>query len=191
MNRVAFVHGWAEGAWSASKFSRAFEEAGFEVTNDVRRTDIIISHSAGCYFVADYPAAKLVVLIGLPLWPGKPIIVSLLQKLFLEVLEHRRDKLLWYIKKLAHNTWDIATKPTSLFQFLINRRRQKLPITKTGQKIILIRNSNDRFSSPKACQQIARQNGYQLIEVAGLHDDCWINPEKYVEIVSKYAKRLA
>lgn len=191
MTKLAFVHGWAEGAWSASRLAKSFKDAGFDLVPDPRTADVIISHSAGCYCSCGYSNAKLIVLIGLPLWPGKPVLISLIQKLVLEVAQHRSGELAWFSSKLGHNALYILANPLSLVVFFANKWRRKLPRPSQHQKILLIRNQNDRFSEPAACKKIAQELGYEYIEMPGLHDDCWIYPDAYVKKVKEYAAKLA
>ena len=189
---VAFVHGWAEGSWQDSQFAQQLVNNGFELTPDPAKADIILAHSAGCYLVPVNPKAKLIVLIGLPFWPGKPLIKSLVKKLMLEASRHQKDQdLPWFSQKLAHNTWYIFTKPAGLYRFFKNRQQMKLPSASPNTSVVLIRNQDDQFCTPNVTKLLPQAKGYKFIDMPGLHDDCWIDPEPYVKLIKKYANELA
>lgn len=187
---VAFVHGWAEGVWQENMLRGHLQKAGFRLEQNAEKTDIVLAHSAGCYLVPKKNNAKLIILIGLPLWPGKPLPKSLLEKLKLEFWHHRRNRdIAWLINKLVHNIWYVVTKPGNLFRFFKNYYGRKLPNPEKS-KIVLVRNKDDPFCDPNLAA-ILRDKRYTYISLPGLHDDCWMEPKKYVEIINHYAKELA
>ncbi len=191
LKSIALIHGWAEGSWQARRFVECLQQNDLELITDPHNADIIVGHSAGCYLVPE-TKARLIVLIGLPYWPGKPLVVSWLEKLKAEVGQHRgRRDFGWFLRKLVHNAWYILSRPSSLYRFLKNKRLMSLPKTSTNTKVVLIRNLEDRFCTPKVASLLPEAKDYPIVELPGLHDDCWLEPQAYIEIIRKYADELA
>ncbi len=192
MKTVAFIYGWAEGAWQAKQLAGDLAKHGFRLTRHPEKADVVLAHSAGCYMVPQITKAKLIVLIGLPYWPGKPLHKSLIEKLKLEAKKHKnRGDYLWFANKIAHNLWYILTRPHAMYRFIKNYRQLKLPKASQKQQVILIRNSDDRFCTPEVAQILPQAKGYKFLELPGLHDDCWIEPEPYIKIIRNALNELA
>src|SRR4051812_17865495 len=112
MKTVAIIYGWAEGSWQSKRFARELEKRGLRLTRDVQNADVIVAHSSGCYLVPKEIRAELILLIGLPYWPERSLAAGIMYKLVAEMRHHRRDRsLIWWLNKLAHNTWYILTRP--------------------------------------------------------------------------------
>lgn len=186
MKTVAIIYGWAEGPWQGGKFKKQLEQSGFRLSSDPRSADVIIGHSAGCYFLPEAVGARLIILIGLPFWPRKLLIISLLQKLWWEIHHHRRNSdLTWWLHKTIHNIWYTLTKPSLTPKALIAHRRRNLPSVSEGRKIILIRNDADTFCHPDIQNSLEAARKYHPVELAGGHDDCWMNPKPYIDLLLK------
>ncbi|MEK7561821.1 MAG: hypothetical protein AAB541_03075 [Patescibacteria group bacterium] len=182
---VAIVHGWAEGAWQSRRFIKALQENGFKYTKNPHEADIVIGHSAGCYFVPRDIDAKLIVLIGLPYWPKKPLIISLAQKLAGEIKHHHKSNdLKWWWKKMAYNILYIFTRHTWRLT-LLRKKELSLPRSTIGRKIILVHNLSDPFFHPQSGQALANRLRYKYYGLSGAHDDCWINPKPYIDLLLK------
>ncbi|MBI4034630.1 hypothetical protein HY380_01895 [Candidatus Saccharibacteria bacterium] len=184
MKTVAIIHGWAEGPWQSRKFRQELKQQGFEPEKDASKAEIIIGHSLGCYLV---PAnqAKLIVLIGLPYWPGLNVPASLARKLWLELTHHRRSATIgWWLNKLAHNIWYIVSKPLMTYYIFSMRKLKNLPSGK-NQKVLLIRPRNDTFCHPNIKDRLSGRE-YYFVELPGAHDDCWFKPEPCIELIQKH-----
>ncbi len=186
---IAIVPGWAEGAWHTKGFKDELNSHGVQVTKNPRDANVIIAHSAGCYFVADLQKAKHIILIGLPYWPGRTLIGSLVRKLYYEFRHHHQtNDMGWWINKLVHNIMYIFTKPRITYKSIVYRWQQRLPTSRKGQEIILIRNSGDTFCHPKIVKIFEKANSYRYIEMPGPHDDCWKSPNAYIDLLKKELK---
>ena len=184
---MAIVHGWAEGPWQSQDFVSCLENAGFSLADNPAAADVVVAHSAGCFLVPENINAQLIMLIGLPFWPGKPLPASLMQKLVLEAKQHqKRHNLGWFANKLAHNTWYILARPKSFWSFFKNRHSLKLPKASAGLKVVLVRNKDDRFCTPKVMELLPMAEDYNFVEMPGIHDDCWIDPAGYVDLIRQH-----
>lgn len=181
---VAIIAGWAEGSWQTRKFSAALEHAGYTF-RDSKSADVIIAHSLGCYLVPKETAAKHIVLIGLPYWPGRSVLASVVLKLKSEIRLHRRDKSLgWWINKTIHNGWYIVAHLPKTYRGITGRKLANLP-DGTKHKVILIRADDDSFCHPDAMKKLSPAKNYSFFKMPGAHDDCWLKPEPYVDLLLK------
>lgn len=192
MKTVALIHGWAEGPWQSSQFASELQKQGLELADSPKQADIIFAHSAGCYLVPKRLKARLVILVGLPYWPGKPQALSVLEKLALEAAHHkRRQDLGWFLNKVAHNIWYIFTKPVDFIRYYKNRALMNLPTAALNRQVILIRNASDRFCHPEIMKLLQQIKAYEYVELPGLHDDCWITPDPYIRIIKDSSNVVA
>src|SRR5688572_11114756 len=103
--KVCILYGWAEGPAYGHRLRAALNQAGFEVTRQPKTADIIIAHSGGGFLLPVESKAKLVVLAGLPHWPGRHPLQSLPSK----VRQEMRD--LWWYRKTFLNSMYLLTRP--------------------------------------------------------------------------------
>ena len=184
--RCFIVYGWSEGPWQSRKMRHLLEERGFEVTEQAVDADVIIAHSLGCYLVPPSAKDKLIILIGLPYWPGRPVIVSI----FLNALENLKSSWRdgsWWLNKLAHNLWYILVKPSSTYYAVTRRHLSYLPRAHASQRVVLVRNADDIFCHPDIAQMLPDKLDYEYIDMPEkLHEDCWLNPTPYIKLAEKY-----
>jgi len=185
MKTVAVLVGWAEGPWQTKKFSAALNNSSLKVISDPSKADIVIGHSLGCYLVPKNLAGKKIFLIGLPYWPGRSTLSSIALKSKNELSGHRRDSgLAWRVNKLMHNIWYILSRPSLSYYGLTRVDQEHLPDGKRNQ-VVIVRPSNDTFCHPEVMNLLPVAKDYSFIEIAGAHDDCWLNPKPYIDLILK------
>ncbi len=156
-----------------------------ELTDEVREADILVGHSSGCYLIPKVTDSKTVFLIGLPYWPGRTLFSSIVRKLAGEISYHRRNKGLgWWLNKILHNTWYILSRPSATYFGITKHRPENLP-DGMKNKVLLVRPSDDTFCHPYVIKLLPGANNYKFIEVPGAHDDCWVNPKPYINLLLK------
>lgn len=181
MKSVAFIYGWSEGPWQSKKFKEQLEKEGFTITNDIYSADILVAHSAGCYLIPENNKADSIMLIGLPYWPNKSPIKSVLQNLVTGVKNHTRNtNAIWWAKKLTHNWWYILTRPVRNYKIAKNMDHAKLP---KSMNVILVRNKKDTFCHPSIQNLLPKTRSYKFLELPGDHEDCWLHPDRYIELL--------
>jgi hypothetical protein len=185
MKKVAILYGWAEGSWESREFRGKLEAEGFAFIKSPKEADILIGHSLGCYLVPRGLESKKIILIGLPYWPNRGFLSSAFHKLRGELEFHRRNKsLVWWINKILHNGWYIVSRPSATFYAETRRKPQYLPNEKQN-KVLLIRPSEDTFCHPRVMEILSTVKNYRYIELPGAHDDCWVNPQPYIDLLIK------
>lgn len=184
MTSVAIIHGFAEGKYTSNLLTKALTKEGFGVTDDTESADIIITHSGGCYYLPDTPKDQLVFLVGPPYWPGKPMIGSLAQKLYGDFTYHRRHrKLGFWLKKNSWNFLYIFGDIPHTFQLMLFARHHDFHERLVHTKFILIRNKNDSFCMPDVEHIPFGNKKIDFYELQGEHDDIWVNPQPYIDII--------
>jgi hypothetical protein len=176
------IYGFCEGPRVGKRFEHILESGNFRVTRDVRRADIIIAHSGGCFVVPENNHAKLVLLIGLPCWPGKSTAKALRQKVWLDIITHQRNGLLAeWLQKTGWHSW--------YFWNMANNRRMlrgmRAEAHRTATDAVLVRNQNDVQCTPDP-RQLHFNYSPPLLSLPGQHDDCWLHPEPYIAIIQSY-----
>ena len=174
--KVAIIYGWAEGHLHGKRLRAALHRSGFEIANTPQEADIIISHSGGCYLVPPESKARLILLIGLPLWTGKDAVTSTKEKLKTE------PKGLWWLQKSLFNVYYLITRPSGTFIMKKAVEDQTLP--KLAQaNLLLVRNEKDPYMHPAETQTLANEKGWSYVSMNSHHDDLWVRPEPYVELI--------
>ncbi len=184
---VCILYGFCEGPRIGRRFESELGRAGFSVEPDVSRADIVVAHSGGCFLVSDSLPARQVVMIGLTHWPGKPIVWSLIEKSWNDFRFQRGARnLRGWLHKFAWNLIYFWNMPNNL-RMLKARKRGEFWQAK---HLTLIRNYEDSFCTPDVAS-LPFDRTPTIVELPGQHDDCWLRPENYVDIIkSEYDKRL-
>src|SRR5690242_14794905 len=102
---VCILYGFCEGSLEAIRFRRLLHTAGFEITNDPTQATILLGHSGGCFLIPKRPAAKLIIQIGIPYWPGRSILRSLCLKIIDDLRDHHKGgSLRFWLRKTVWNS---------------------------------------------------------------------------------------
>lgn len=86
---------------------------------------------------------------------------------------------------MIHNIAYIFTKPSRSYMYVINRSRLNLPRASQVRQVSLVRNAEDSFCHPHIQKILPLTSAYKLIEMPGVHDDCWAHPQPYVDLMLK------
>ncbi|MEX1059365.1 MAG: hypothetical protein WEC17_02960, partial [Candidatus Saccharimonadales bacterium] len=98
---------------------------------------------------------------------------------------HRRNKGLgWWANKMMHNGWYILTKPQKTYFLLTRHKTGNLPAG-DNPKVVLLRASDDTMLHPQTMKLLPEAQRYQFVELDGAHDDCWLEPKAYVDLLLK------
>lgn len=185
-NNVTFAisYGFMEGHLHGRGLTKGLAKRGFH-SSDLDQADIIIAHSAGCGLIPADSKPSLVVYIGMPLHMAKP-------------------KRQWAGVTLTSLTKgnplkDLVTRAKNSYHGVINIRRNIRimqnpqlgePALFPGAKAVFIANRYDAWPRGPGLERFVDQKPWAFISLPGTHEDIWENPEKYVDIIEVYAKRL-
>lgn len=176
---VYIAYGWPEGKWHGEQLRQALIIAGYQITDSVWEADVIIAHSAGCYLLPADVKAKLILMIGLPNWPSKPLIKCTFDKVSME----RKDRQ-WLMKTFWHIIYALS-EPTRFYQVFRTNKRKFLP-NYSSKQIILIHNHQDTYMYEASSRELSEQRGWQFRNFSGQHDDLWQNPSPYIHLIDSF-----
>lgn len=176
--KVCILYGWAEGSAHGKRLREALKTAGMSATRDPKTADIIIAHSGGGYLLPSESKARLVILAGLPYWPGRHPAQSLPAKVRSELHD------LWWYKKTFFNSFYFITKPHRWIRMWRRWKRNALPALEDAS-IILVRHDDDHFMHPTDTKSLADAHNWELRVLPGQHDDIWRHPEPYIDLINK------
>lgn len=187
MKTVAVIEGFSGGPMHTRRFRKALAEAGFRVVKDKRRADIIIAHSAGIYGIPENVKAKLLVLVGPTYWPGQPLIKR--------VARHTRASRNYHVSRFGWKYY-LWKKTLEVYYFFRRHKYMWLGIRNNNsldrlnklagrpdRKIIIVRNQDDTFSSPKIKELIEDWPDVRFVSLPGVHDDYVTNPKPYIDLI--------
>ncbi len=173
---VYIAYGWPEGNKHSKQFRKILKDSGYQISNHSKEADIIVAHSAGCYMLPADLKAKVILLIGLPNWPNKPLIRCTNEKVRQEIKDSY-----WFKKTFWHLIYAVSQPIRPLIVYK-NYKRKYLPEFKNSQ-VILIHNRFDTFMQKEASNQLAQKRNWPLKQLDGQHDDLWQNTQSYLAII--------
>lgn len=178
----AIVHGLAEGPLVSRRLRRALEAAGF-LPAKASEADIIVTHSGGIYALPKAAKAKLFLHIN----PSNVSIASLVSA---HAGKIRYD---YRLSRQRHQTKQFATNLFANGMYMLNVRHnahmlkgymqatERLPLEAPTRHVFL-RNHIDNLCNPGVLLQ-ATDTAFSYLTLPGHHDDCWRDPEPYVQLV--------
>jgi hypothetical protein len=180
MKTVAILYGLNEGRLISKNFIKQCERGGFTVINNPSDANIIFAHSGGCLLVPPDNSADLIIMIGLPFWPGRPLFSSIARKLWLECIAAvSKQRILSWFRKLATQliySFDLH----ATYRMAANRSFARP--WNNNQHQVMVRNRYDTFCTPNM-QNLPFHGPRSFVSMAGGHDDCWENPLPYIELL--------
>jgi hypothetical protein len=181
---VYIIYGFAEGAWHGKLFRNELIKHGLVSTNEVSGADIIVAHSGGCFYLPDAKKGQLIVLINPPYWPGRSLFVSAWQTLWwnLEAYTKVKSASFW-VKKTIWNVIYMFGSLRKTFWIARNARYRDFYLAIKKHETLIIRSSMDTWLTPQAPELISPHAKFEYREVRGHHDDCWLYPHRYVEVI--------
>lgn len=185
MKSVAIIEGWAAGAWHTKQVRKLLKNAGFVISRK-NNSEIIIAHSAGVFGMPSNSRSKLIVMIGIPYWPERSILKRLMLNLKHDVSrEIARNGRGYIIKKSLWWMYYFFTRPK--YTFLGLRHGSDLSFLEKypDKKIIVIRNDEDDICTPQIESLLNQYKNIKYIKMPGGHDDYYLNPAPYVDLLLK------
>lgn len=191
MSRSIFIiPGFAEGRWHTDILLRELEKLDYTKARDAATADIIVTHSAGCFFLPDTIANKQIVLINPPFWPGRPLVVSSARKLWGDFRTSvQRRKLKFFVRKITWNWIYIASNLVRVGQIGKHIHRQKFYEALHDKHVAIIRNDNDPWFRPDAKAFLPPEMDFQMYRLPGEHEDCWVYPRRHAELIDRIIGR--
>jgi hypothetical protein len=179
---VALVYGFGEGEWIGRYFRTRLQAHGFSVIAEPAAADVVIAHSAGCFYLPPTGKEQLTVLIGPPYWPGHSVVWGFLVKFWRDFwyYRHLHRTIPWLHKSLHNNRYILGGLRKSI-AIARHTNRHDFYLALQQKRILVIRNEHDTFLTPQAPELLAEHAHISFQTIPGEHDDCWLHPEPYIE----------
>lgn len=184
-SKVAIVYGFAEDTWQGKAFCKALEQRGFTLVKSYQEADIIITHSGGCMYNFALRPEQLLVMIAPIYWPGRSRLRRFTHKALQDIGRcFTGGRPLYRLNRLAHNLFFMVVQPKKTWFMVTRARTFNLEAAISGKnRTVLIRNQKDPWCTPKFGGLGATHPNVTTHELPGDHDDCWMYPEMYLEII--------
>jgi hypothetical protein len=179
---VAIIYGLSEGPLIGRQMRQALKAANFQVTN-AQNADIIIAHSGGCFTIPKNYRASLIILVGVPFWPGKGILRSTIDSI-LPFKQNRQNHSIpnW----LAIISWHALYSFRLIHNLKIWRDRRPGRLWRIKTRLVLVRNDYDAYCTPELSALPFQTKPVATIKLLGNHDNLWRNPKPYIDILKLY-----
>lgn len=181
MTTVCIIPGFAEGWHTSWRLRKSLQKRGFVISKNPQTADVLIAHSGGCFVVPEQSNAKLILLIGLPYWPGKSLLKCIAEKNKMALKTAIREKTLpAFMRKLPWHALYMGNLVRN-FQMLGGHKSGVVWQTKSP-KTILIRNRHDANCTDNV-NDLKFENQVALLSLPHEHDDCWDHADLYADVV--------
>jgi hypothetical protein len=182
--RVCILYGLAEGQKTGQLFEKTLSSAGFSISRDAKDADIVVTHSGGCFLLPASTSARLIILIGVPFWPGKAILTAMHQKTLQEFGLRKAEKQLGkWLERMKLHLWYLCNLPIAVK--LWRGRHLGNVWSVSNRRLVLVRNHDDVYCTPEL-GSLPFKKAPEIVELPGQHDDCWDNPAPYIRILEQY-----
>jgi hypothetical protein len=182
--KVKILYGIFGGEHIGKRLRTALREAGYTPVTDTNEADVILAHSAGCFWLENTPAHQKLILIDPPYWPGKTIRQRAHDRARsnLRPLVHGYSLRYW----IGRNLWGAYY---ALFDLKRNRRimnyaeHYNLPDIIRDHTVLLVRNQHDDWLTPDLGHLKKVNPTLRIVELPGDHDDISQYPKRYVDLI--------
>jgi hypothetical protein len=183
-NSIWLVYGFGEGPWHGRQIWPTLKSAGYIPALKANDADIIIAHSAGCFYLPDSQKPQQLVLIDPPYWPDKSVALSFLQKTYLDlqasITQHR---IRYWLRKTLWNLYYILQDIPKVISIIRQSRLNNLKRLLRHNYVTIVRHQYDAFCTPEIDRHFDRDQNVRFISVTGQHDDCWHDPDVLIPVI--------
>jgi hypothetical protein len=182
--KVHIIFGVLSGDVLGRRLRKELRAAGFNIARKRDQADIILAHSAGCFWLEDARPDQLLVLVDPPYWPGRTVKDRAKEKSDAN-FRYRRygySHHLW----LNKNAWGLYYAVRDMKRTIRIAKHVKdyyLPGVIRDKQAVIVRNEQDAWCTPDLEPLKNDNSKLKIIEVPGEHDDLFFNPKRYAELL--------
>lgn len=183
---VGIGYGFLEGPLHARLFRKQLTKHGLRYSGNHAECDILLAHSAGCWYLSQELSPKLTVYVGMPL------------------AKQRTRRTLWQsnLQDVIHLSWRhlaVVGVKNIYYALLHPRRNWRImqqadaaePTMFSSSQHIFIANQHDPWPRGNALEHYLEHHDWAFISLPGSHNNLWEDPEQYIAILEHYAELLA
>jgi hypothetical protein len=187
--RVAIQHGFASGKRQSIQLQKELRAKGYAVVSQALDADIIIAHSAGCFWLPAAPTHQRILLIDPPYWPGKSVRQRSSDRLRrnFQFRKYNYGFNLW----LKRNLWGIFYSLRDLkytWDIIKHAQQYDLAAIIHSHQAILVRNDDDDWLTSDLTGISKANPNLTIVRLPGDHDDCYYHPEAYVKLLASFTE---
>lgn len=188
MTKVKIEYGILSGKLSGARLERALRSAGYELVDDALQAEVILAHSAGCFWLPEAPSGKKLVLIDPPYWPDKSIRerARSQRRANLQFRQFGYSFFPWFRRNLWGLYYVVRDIRRSLRIVRYAREFNLENTIRTHDHILLVRNHSDTWLTPEYARLKQLNHTLETVELPGSHEDLTHHPERYVELLQSH-----
>lgn len=186
----AYSYGFTEGKVHSRKLTALLKKAGYTLSDNPASADIIIAHSAGCWYKLDQLDPRLIIYVGMPL-PTKRAGSIWLQanKMSFKALL-KQGKFFRLLKSICFNAGYMLRHPLRNLD-IIRKAEHALPVSFNNALTVFVMNRYDPWPQSNRLTKLIGSEPWSFVSLSGMHNNLWHEPEKYVKLINHYARILA
>jgi hypothetical protein len=182
--KVAVLYGIFAGPAAGRGVQKALLAAGYSLTTSAATADIIIAHSAGCFWLPPASPGQRYILIDPPYWPGQSVSTRAGARLMSHLHFHNYGYT--FAAWCARNGWVIYYALRDAQRtFRIMRHARQFDLTQVIQSrdITLVRNQFDDWLTPNLAELQKQFPQLRIQNMPCDHDHLLYHPEAYINLL--------
>lgn len=178
--KIYIIYGFAEGpglAWELAKHK-------VTLVNSIEDADVVMTHSGGCFLLPAELPGKTVAILNPVCGPAERLLIVLGKKIWWDFAYYVRKKQFGaWLRKSSWNLWYMATRVPRNLGIARKARyfENKLPSVR-AKRVLVINNALDPWATAVPQSEITKHR-YTYATLPGPHDDIWLEPKKYLDIL--------
>lgn len=186
----AYSYGFTEGKVHSKKLTKLLKQAGYIPSSSPEKADIVIAHSAGCWYKIESFSPKLLIYVGMPLPTGNAAKIWFQSNKITSKALIKQKRRLRLIKSICLNALYLLRHPFRNFA-IINKVDHAEPRNFKESLVVFVSNQHDPWPKTNRLKDLVHGEPWSFISLKGTHNNLWHEPDKYVKLIDHYARLLA
>lgn len=182
--KVCILPGITEGSWHKERMAAACRARGWEVIDTPENAHTIISHSGGIFFIPLPKPGQHILLIDPTCPRDKDGVRGAFQFMWWEVrhtaLSRQFGNWFW---RMCHNLYYILTDVPRTLRIIHRFTTYDIAPILRHPATSIAQSDNKAWFDEAVARDIARPRELPIHYIHTHHDDCWNNPERYLELL--------
>ncbi len=177
---ACIMYGFAEGPRHGRRMRQALADRGYRVVRSPRRADIVIAHSGSHLLLPTPKKPQVLLIIDASCNTGRLVIDNALRHIwydFVHVLGNGQVQ--YYLWKTWWNAVYVFLRPLPALTMYQRLRREAFRPLRFAGKATITQGDDRSWYNPDILPVS------ELVFMSGDHDDCWRNPDRYLDLIIK------
>ena len=184
---VAILYGFGEGQRHGRTLQAALLAADFAIAATAHDADVIIAHSGGMYTLPDDTSGKTIFLIAPSCGrTDKTWLQTQSQKVWQDMNYFLKAKMFakWMQKSLWNAVYLIG-QASGLPHLWNTHQQHQAGLPTIAAPTVVVTFKNDPWSGYISAKEKDKHPDYTFLTIEATHDDLWLHPDRYVELVQE------